>query len=117
MTVPRQELPQYLWAAVTAFNMENGKLIIQRGMMGIEKLSFVDQEILVLDREGAVACTGRYDPQDDRQGYFHLNCASRNLKATWMSKTCWWGGVIWSGAPKPTGAENMPLSRTLCRTT
>jgi hypothetical protein len=81
MTVPRQELPQYLWAAVTAFNMENGKLIIQRGMMGIEKLSFVDQEILVLDREGAVACTGRYDPQDDRQGYFHLNCASRNLKA------------------------------------
>ena len=38
MTVPRQELPQYLWAAVTAFNMENGKLIIQRGMMGIEKL-------------------------------------------------------------------------------
>jgi hypothetical protein len=42
LMVPRQELPQYLWAAVTVFNVENEELIIQRGMIGIEKLSFVE---------------------------------------------------------------------------
>jgi hypothetical protein len=79
MSVPRNELPQFLWSPVTWFSRVEGRLVVQHGMMGIEQASVVSQTVILLDREGDSFCEGRFEISDDQQTQFKMNCKNLNL--------------------------------------